>query len=69
VGALPGRMVFKEDQGTDEFIPPLDLIDKAQLKLRKVTGRFYESSFTQAYLVLREARMGGAFDRPERGVP
>jgi hypothetical protein len=38
VGALPGRTIFKEDQGPDEFIPPLDLIDKAQLQLRKVTS-------------------------------
>src|SRR5215471_1249958 len=49
VGALPGRTVFKEDQGTDEFIAPLDLIDKAQLQLRKVTDRFHASSFMQAH--------------------
>jgi len=42
VGALPGRTIFKEDQGPDEFIPPLDLIDKAQLQLRKVTSSLSE---------------------------
>jgi hypothetical protein len=49
VGALLGWTVCKEDQGTDELIPPLALIDKAQLELRKVTGRFHERSFTQAH--------------------
>ena len=42
--ALRGRTVLKEDQGPDEFIPPLDLIDKAQLELRKVTSRFHDGS-------------------------
>ena len=53
VGALPGRTIFKEDQGTDEFIPPLHLIDKAQLQLRKVTGRFHEGSLYAGHLVPR----------------
>ena len=44
MSALRGRTVLKEDQGTDEFIPPLDLIDKAQLELRKVISRFHDGS-------------------------
>jgi hypothetical protein len=42
--AVRGRPVFKENQGPDEFIAPLDLVDKVQLQLRKVTGRFHAGS-------------------------
>src|SRR5262249_35196870 len=42
--AVRGRPVFKEDQGPDEFIAPLELIDKAQFQLRKVTGHFHTGS-------------------------
>src|SRR4029453_8682566 len=65
VGALPGRTVFKEDQRTDEFIPPLDLIDKAQFQLRKITGRFHANSFTQAPRTPR-GRPGWEAPCPER---
>jgi hypothetical protein len=44
VGALLGRTVFHEDQGPDEFIAPLDLIDNVQLQLRKVLCRFHGGS-------------------------
>jgi hypothetical protein len=40
VGAVLGRTVFNEDHGPDEFIAPLDLIDKVPLQLRKVLCRF-----------------------------
>ena len=63
-GALPGWTVCKEDQRPDEFIPPLDLIDKAQLQLRKVIGCFHERSFTQASLVPR-GQPGWKAPRPE----
>ena len=39
LGALPGWTVFKEDQRTDEFITPLDLIHKVELELRQVLRR------------------------------
>jgi len=41
LGPVRGRAIFKEHERTDEFIPPLQLIDKAKLQLRKVTGRFH----------------------------
>jgi hypothetical protein len=67
LSALHGRTVFKEDQGTDEFIAPLDLIDKAQLQLRKVTGRFHEGSLSAGTSCpVWEAQLGGTLYRPKR---
>jgi hypothetical protein len=44
VSALRGRTVLQEDQGTDEFIAPLDLINNVPLELRTVTSRFHDGS-------------------------
>ena len=54
--AVCGWPVFKEDQGPDEFIAPLDLIDKAQFQLRKITSRFHAGSplYTGTSVVLEE---------------
>ena len=48
LGPLLGRPIGKEHQGTDHLIAPLDLIDEAQLQLRKRRGRFHRSPFTRA---------------------
>jgi hypothetical protein len=65
--AVRGRPVFKEDQGTDEFIAPLDLIDKAQLQLRKITDRFHAGSPLDVGTPCPawELQSGGALHRPE----
>jgi hypothetical protein len=35
-------VVGKEDEGTDHFIAPLDMIHKVQLELGKIPQRFYQ---------------------------
>ncbi len=67
--AVRGRPVFKEDQGPDEFIASLDLIDKAQFQLRKVTGRFHAGSPLDASTPCpaRETHSGGGLPRPAQG--
>ena len=48
LGPLRGRPIGKEHQRTDHVIAPLDLIDEAQLQLRKRRGRVHRSPFTHA---------------------
>jgi hypothetical protein len=37
-----GCVVGKEDEGTDHFIAPLDMIHKVQLELGNIPQRFYQ---------------------------
>src|SRR4030095_312657 len=42
LGPLRRGAPLEEDEGTDEFIPPLELIDKAEFELGKVRHRFHQ---------------------------
>ena len=48
LGPLRGRPIGKQHERADHLIAPLDLIDEAQLQLRKRRGRFHRSPFTRA---------------------
>jgi hypothetical protein len=47
LGPLLGRAIRKEHQGTDHLIAPLNLIDEAQLQLRKRRCWFHNRPFTR----------------------
>ena len=44
-GLLGGGALLKQDQGTDQFVAPLELIYEAQLQLGKLAYRFHGGSF------------------------
>jgi hypothetical protein len=48
LGPLRRCPIGKEHEGTDHLIAPLDLINEAQLQLRKCRGRVHRSPFTCA---------------------
>jgi hypothetical protein len=45
LGPLGGGAIGEQHEGTNDFITPLRLIDKAQLQLRKLRGRFPHHPF------------------------